>query len=114
MLYNISEAQNIFNTVVAHLRSQGKKAAERDICKFRTSDGLKCAVGCLIPDNVYSTEIEGQYLIDVIRELIPQYESYFDLLQGLQRVHDGYPAAKWEEGLVMLAGHFGLILPSKP
>jgi hypothetical protein len=49
----------IFAHVVAHLKSQGKKAKEGEMCKYRTSDGLKCAVGCLIDDDRYSQDMEG-------------------------------------------------------
>lgn len=50
-------AQETFNKVAEHLLRQGRKALERDTpsywgnnCRYRTPDGLACAVGCLIPD----------------------------------------------------------------
>ena len=60
--------QEIFDTIVAHLRNQGKKAANGSTvegrgqlqCKYRSDDGLKCAVGYLIPDDRYAKEMEGQ------------------------------------------------------
>lgn len=46
------EAQEIFDKVVLHLRKQGRRAQETNeygvaLCRYRTSDGLKCAAGWL-------------------------------------------------------------------
>jgi hypothetical protein len=57
--------QEIFDHVLTHLRKQGKPAINEtdsgeDICAYRTDDGLKCAVGCLIPDDKYNEDLEGR------------------------------------------------------
>ena len=58
---DVERRQAIANTVFAHLRKQGRRAVDkvRDVCVYRTADGLKCAVGCLIPDELYDKGIEG-------------------------------------------------------
>lgn len=53
-------AQEIFDKVATHLLKQGRKAeaTTNGSCKYRTDDGLKCAAGCLIPDEEYSVSFE--------------------------------------------------------
>lgn len=46
--------QEELDAVVQHLYKQGRPAAEDGTCKYRTADGLMCAVGCRIPDEAYS------------------------------------------------------------
>lgn len=60
--------QEIFETVKNHLLTQGKKAKAAstfNTCKYRTQDGLKCAVGCLIPDDKYMPEFDGSASIGI-------------------------------------------------
>jgi hypothetical protein len=52
--------QQVFDQVVKHLLKQGKRAyQEGKGCRYRTDDGLKCAVGCLLPDAAYTPDMEG-------------------------------------------------------
>lgn len=48
-------AQEMFTTVVLHLRKQGRRAVEEKdgvfYCRYRASDGASCAVGCLLTDD---------------------------------------------------------------
>ncbi|KII34872.1 hypothetical protein NL64_06315 [Pseudomonas fluorescens] len=48
----------IVDTMSAHLAQQ-RARAYADGCKYRDNDGRMCAVGCLIPDELYAREIEG-------------------------------------------------------
>ena len=62
---------DVFNKVVTHLLIQGKTSAEYGgNCRYRTfredDTTLKCAVGCLISDSVYSEDLEDQ--IDYLTE----------------------------------------------
>ena len=50
--------QEVFNKVAAHLLAQGKPALKGEDCVYRSKDGLKCAIGCLIPDENYTPEME--------------------------------------------------------
>lgn len=36
-------------------------------CEYRTDDNRKCAVGCLIPDNLYAPQIEGLWAEELLR-----------------------------------------------
>lgn len=52
--------QDVLCTVLRHLRQQGRRAADsRGQCYYRTPEGLRCAIGCRIPDERYTPEIEG-------------------------------------------------------
>lgn len=53
------DRQTAFDTMVAHLRRQGERAFNGQSCLYRTNDGLKCAVGALIPDEEYRESFEG-------------------------------------------------------
>ena len=52
--------QQVFDKIVKGLASQGwrKSVDENMDCKYRY-EGLKCAAGWLIPDELYKPEIEG-------------------------------------------------------
>lgn len=124
--------QEIFNKIVTHLREQNCKSYDpnRASCMYRGPNGTKCAVGCLIPDEIYSREMEGrnfQFLVlatdlfDSIPWLkdakktnsIEEVEDYLRLIQILQRVHDNIPVEKWETQFMLLAQRFNLALPPK-
>ena len=94
-------AQEIFDTVVTHLYTQGKQADDgMGGCMYRTVGGLKCAVGCLIPDDQYHPNMEGS-TVDNIGLLLPSYlHPHMRLLIELQGVHDA--TSSWEDEVVMV------------
>jgi len=135
--------QEVFDTAAKHLITQGRPAVPEDgeealrapsRCLYRTAAGLKCAVGCLIPDTHYDPEIEGggvlsileavrandlavlpsnsRALSNVLGELGLMDERALDLLYALQRMHDSYAddsgRIDWREGLARVADQFGL------
>lgn len=102
-------AQQVFDYVAKFLLAQGKAAivGTKSVCRYRTDDGLKCAVGCLIPDEDYDTSWEGPALNMLLRETDEEqrcedgpdrkpmrkelHDALFahrDLLQDLQMAHD--------------------------
>ena len=57
--------QEVFNTVYTKLREQGKRSIVRlknmpPHCMYRGEGGTRRAIGHLIPDELYSEELEGQ------------------------------------------------------
>lgn len=83
--------QEIFDTVVTHLRQQGMAAAETTGCRYRTADGLSCAVGCLIDGADYSADIEGLVVNDIDPRILWNSgigPGQLDLLVTLQLCHD--------------------------
>jgi len=96
--------QEIFDKAAIHLLTQGKPAVtpDRNKCKYRTDEGLKCAVGGLIPDDLYDSRIEGAAVVDcymadplprdnILREILTKIGIQgkgFTLLKNLQSIHD--------------------------
>lgn len=90
--------QEVFDTVYKHLVSQKKISAiaidQEKVCRYRTSNGDKCAIGCLIPDELYDSIIEGyevtsKIVVDVVKKIYPdvtKQDLFF--LKDLQNVHD--------------------------
>lgn len=100
--------QETFDTVVAHLRKQGQKSLYNGRCRYRTPDGLKCAVGCLIPDSEYDEGLEGGYRMTGAHNLIVSLGHDADFAEELQIAHDNIEINKWEESFRGIASDFGL------
>jgi hypothetical protein len=82
-------AQEVFDTVATHLFTQGRPATEYGRCRYRTSDGLKCAVGCLIDDDKYFPGLEGLGAQSIqLGNVSPVIAEHNKLLRDLQFVHD--------------------------
>lgn len=111
--------QEVFDTIVTHLRTQGKPArAAVGNCRYRMEDPnsgevLRCAIGCLIPDELYSPEMEGAGVTPLIFDaefkgyelpeiLINASADDRDFLSQLQRVHD--QGLSWDEHGLTKAG----------
>ncbi len=103
-------AQEIFDTVVAHLRKQGRKSYDGRICLYRGPNGTKCAAGCLIPDELYTPGIEGTWWksgdLDAIRKHVG--EEHSNLIVDLQDTHDGFPPDQWEYRFSVIANNYKL------
>lgn len=89
----MNSMQHEFNEVCKHLIKQGKKARNFiGQCRYRTEDGLSCAVGCRIPDSAYTPEMEGRGVYSLLDEfsnkLPPEIEAYKYMFCLLQNVHD--------------------------
>ncbi len=99
--------QKIFDRVATHLLTQKKKSQRGGSCLYRGPKGLKCAIGCLIPDNKYDPEmenaaVEGLFLsYPAISKLLGEYNE--NLLVELQDIHDYRRAGMWKNCLAKLA-----------
>lgn len=114
--------QEIFDTVARHLLTQNKRATNGDSpmdnaatwCRYRTPDGLRCAGGCLIPDDRYEEAFEGLgwcapgpvsrspavwARFKALREEI----GHEVLIGSLQGIHDVYDPRVWMTKLRELA-----------
>lgn len=107
--------QEIFDKVVAHLRQQKVRSTERNVCLYRSSIGLKCAVGCLIKDDAYSLDLEGKAAsaIEVRSALLASGvpsddEDIINMLRRLQSMHDDVHTDKWENTFAFIAGKHNL------
>jgi hypothetical protein len=112
--------QDLFDKVAKHLLTQNKRAEDptTGLCRYRSPDGLKCAVGCLIEDDQYSAKMEGGSVSDLLKSgtLPPSLEAELKphrmLLIALQRVHDNFVPHQWLGKLEEVAKAFGLELKS--
>lgn len=68
-------------------------------CMYRGPNGLKCAIGHLIPDELYSPEMEGMSARMVIEGVleIPLTKEQGNLFNALQRSHDFAKNADFNE-----------------
>ncbi len=114
--------QTAFNKVYNHLLTQNKKSVCTipdsfnpghfvTGCAYRTPDGLKCAVGCLISDELYIPEFENKCVGVLPLKDLGLDEVSLDLLEKLQSIHDDMPAKRWRETLRRTAERFELSVP---
>jgi len=104
--------QETFDVVARHLLTQNAKSEEvvngRRYCRYRGDEGRRCAVGVLIPDDIYSAEFEGRFA-DELGLLLPSLGHDVDLCVELQHVHDCENGPrKWPAHLRSLAERYGL------
>jgi hypothetical protein len=124
-------AQEIFDKVINHLLQQGGPALNYNydddpVCRYRSNNGLKCAVGCLIPDDQYDPLMEEIRIrihyppTDPLNTWVAKhYEPHRDLLTALQSLHDrfglGGVCYDWQtvilRGAADIAKKFGLAMP---
>jgi hypothetical protein len=129
--------QELFDRISRHLLTQ-KKKAECNInegkrgsppswsCRYRAPGGLSCAVGCIIPDELYTEALEGRgvttlveravvmkdgtnrrHSLDVMQTVLTAEQADFfyslkdhrDFLSTMQRTHDVYAYPDWWQHL---------------
>jgi len=110
--------REIFNKVEKHLLKQNAKSMnDSQSCRYRTYDGLSCAVGCLMTDDMYDSSFEGESVqADEVEEALTpivgvneeKREIKLGLLYQLQLVHDDSPVENWEHDLAQLKLDFNI------
>ena len=110
--------QEIFNTVATHLLRQGIKSTSIvGKCSYRGQLDTKCAIGCLIDDKYYSTNLEGFRVNGgtVSRAVAKSLGFYPDmyLLSELQMIHDLFKVEEWRRELQQLAKKLNLSFPEE-
>lgn len=113
--------QEIFNKVASHLLTQKATSSVTTefgdySCMYRIKGTkLSCAVGCLIPDELYSEEQEGNTVSSLIacypkiaEHLDVQTAADIDFLDSLQMLHDRNKPEIWPEILTALAVQYEL------
>lgn len=81
--------------IAEHLAAQRKVAIQGEHCAYRSTDGAMCAVGCLIPDELYESRMERAAADEVLRECPEILDAIgidshlaVDVLGRFQRYHD--------------------------
>ena len=115
--------QALYDRVAEHLLTQNARARDPDNarCAYRGEGDLKCAVGCLITDEHYNAELEGDSVYaepvqEVVRASIdPQglltdadWSTTKDLLGKLQKMHDNFDPEGWPTRIFLIAAEFDL------
>lgn len=126
--------QAIYDRVKTHLLTQmqqSRNEPEQGMtgkCMYRGVDGLKCAVGCLIPDALYSPDLDNAPAQStsihsfrpvqqvLVRAGVMPAEAvgsichpYMRLLVDLQPVHDSVRPDQWYERLATVASDHHLV-----
>ncbi len=109
----MSTKQFLFDKVASHLLKQMERSASADgtICVYRSSNGLSCAVGCLISDEHYCSEtLEGRdaqspWVYGAVEDSlgIKLTTEEQEFLAELQKIHDNEIPFYWKKELESLA-----------
>jgi len=88
----------IVELVTKHLLAQGKRSTEAGAskCLYRGPNGLQCAIGCLIPDELYKDWFDEQGYVDMTIGAAAGISSDdLDLARRLQTIHDEEDVKQW-------------------
>src|SRR5690606_13748718 len=82
--------QEVFDYVCEHLVRQGKPSwsSKYGVCLYLDDEGNKCAAGCLISDDEYKTDYEGQNWVTLIGNFKETTSCHVHLISRLQQAHD--------------------------
>jgi hypothetical protein len=111
--------QEVFDKVATHLltqRSRAVRPGSRYSCLYRAPDGKRCAIGCLITDDIYRPDMEGSVATTLllrgeVQRAWPwayRNEKALNMLDRLQVLHDREEISAWPKLLKYLAEQFGL------
>lgn len=97
--------QEVFDKVATHLLTQMEKSSIDEyggLCAYRGDRGTKCAIGCLIPDELYRLAFEGTTVDGLLWDddncPIPGLDldlTPFSYLRQLQDIHDTASPHEW-------------------
>lgn len=117
--------QEAFDQGARHLLRQNEKAFEDGKSRYRTREGLKCGVGCFIPDAEYRPEFEGVGIglsgpghvehdraedVRALRRVLKKVAPHWSLLTSLQSIHDFRDVCDWPSRLKVTGKSFKLKL----
>lgn len=111
--------QKTFDLVYKHLLTQKRRSLlpsdTSNTCAYRGKGGLKCAVGILIDDAFYHTDLEilSVQFASVKHALACsgvniRKMKVLKLLSSCQNIHDNVPVKDWKDSLKIIATRFKL------
>jgi hypothetical protein len=112
--------QDIFNQVYLGLKAQGFERSvwgDGAFCQYRGPDGLKCALGQLLPDEHYQPwfddrEKSTSVAFDAVVAVLPKCADT-EFYNDLQLAHDcGRTPERMQLNLSEFADEFGLEIPN--
>lgn len=116
------DAQDVFDVVAWHLLRQNAQSTAPGSakCMYRAPDGKRCAIGWLIPDEVYVRSLEFFGVRDLAAAMSETFPGsaphrfsefllrHMPLLRDLQGMHDAQPPYEWPFGLRAIAQRYRL------
>jgi len=107
--------QEIFDKIAVHLLTQNAVSVgpgDNQMCKYRTDDGLSCAIGCLIPDELYVKKLEGKEVGSsrIVREVLKKVGIFNEgrFLVHFQQMHDYFTPTQWPDYLIEVGNNYKL------
>jgi hypothetical protein len=101
--------QEIFDKISNHLLTQNKRSAVNGngVCMYRF-ENLKCAAGCLIPDELYDSKMEFKKVteLDYFKNNFSDIE--IPLIRQLQDIHDDFEPLEWSLQIKIIAAQWNL------
>ena len=114
------DKQQIFDNVAKHLLTQNRKSVTEDgMCYYQhPTDNLRCAIGCLIPNDFYKPWMETKNVRQLLT-IYPDLRQIFGVdtldferdaffLSGLQQIHDKSKPKYWRDKLKYFADYYNL------
>ena len=115
--------QEVFNRVWNWFVVNQNPLCQRDVkgnaaCSYRGPEGSRCAIGLLIPDEVYQPAFEGMDIAQLYGKLRDYLPDDVEFCSQLQKAHDGASnhsemsfVNSIHQRLIRLANRFGLEVP---
>lgn len=106
--------QEIYDKVAIHLLTQNKRSqinyGDGTRCVYKSPNGLMCAMGILIPDELYNETMEGENINNnsAVQDAIGLRSNQTKLANILQRCHDYVHPADWKKVLIESGEIFNL------
>ena len=113
--------QEAFNIMVRHLRRQDCASILVNglgLCAYRGIKGRMCAVGALIPNNIYLDIMEKNPIGDLLKDTnFTELQEFFSelnvsLLMRMQKIHDRADVSHWTEAFAEVAIEYNLTFPN--
>jgi hypothetical protein len=120
----VMNKQQIIDCVAKHFVSMKSPSLDGDSCKYRNKDGLRCAIGSLIPDDMYKPSFDegGLTLSEILRSNMDLWreitglktysEEMMFFLSQIQLAHDWAKPSEWPidglKRLMSVAGNHDL------
>lgn len=110
--------QEIFDKVWNHfvVNKAPQSRSSKKLCRYRGPNGEMCAVGLLIPDEIYSKKMEGLRVGELINigMLDGDFIKHKILLDRLQTIHDEPDMFALIEGFLrVVAEDYKLVVPGE-
>lgn len=108
-IHNLAEHSEsaVFNFIAKHLLSQKKQSKRDGMCEYRGEEGMKCAAGCLIPDDEYDRTFENNTWKALVKKGRVS-TAHQHLIVDLQFIHDSFQPVAWRHLLTQYSTYHDL------